>query len=141
MKKRLCYLAFGLIFMLITSCSNNNINYIDKEKALNENFIVIDGAQSENQTVFYDFLDDVNNGDSNEVSVIIYDLIDNSYVIDINFDGREYLVSGYFIDTKSKVSDKFSNLVYTDLIQTSSKNYFLRDSNNLNDDIWVFQED
>ena len=141
MKKKLCYLALGIVFIFITSCSNDNINYIPREKAISENFIVIDGAQSENQTVFYSFLDNVNKGLGSNINVIIYDLIDNAYVINIDFDGSEYLVSGYFIDTKSNVSDKSNDLIYTDLIQTRSKNYFLRDSNSLNDDIWIFQED
>ena len=133
------YLILSAMLIFTTSCAKDNLVYISKENAIIDNFVIIDGSQSDNKDLFYSFLNKSTSGKEANLDVVIYDLINNSYIINIDYNGEKYIASGYFINTKSKVSDKFNNLTYTDLIQTSSKNFFLRDSNGLNDDIWIFQ--
>lgn len=139
MKKILYYLILSAILIFTVSCSKDNLTYISKQDALSHNFVVIDGAQSDNKDIFYSFLNKVENRKTANIDVAIYDLINDSYITSVHYDGKSFIASGYFINTKSKVSKKFNDLTYTDLIQTSSKNYFLRDSSGNNEDIWIFQ--
>jgi hypothetical protein len=128
-----------MMVVLLTGCGAKD-NYLTKEDALMRGYIVLDGTVTENKNRFEVFLSNVESKREDSILVVIYDLTGSQYVISITFDGENFVASSYFMDKDSRKIREEPDLIYTDIIMSSSKNYFLIDSSKTNPDIWVYQE-
>lgn len=139
------YIRFILLLllsvMLLTSCAKPEALYYGPEEALKKGDIIIDGSTSENRARFDLFLTNVNNRRADSIRVVIYDIIEDQYVIDISYDGEKFTASRVFISKDSRVGEVLEGMEYTHLIQTSSRNYFLTDARDDHGDLWIFQSD
>lgn len=139
------YIGFILILllgvMLLTSCAKSDSIYYGPEDALKRGDIIIDGSTNENRARFDLFLSNVNSRRSDSIRVVIYDIIEDQYVIDISFNGEKFTASRVFITKESQIRETLKDLEFTHLIQTSSRNYFLTDARDQHHDLWIFQAD
>lgn len=126
-----------LFLVLLTGCSSEE-KYLDKQEALAQGSIVLNGTISENKNRFDIFYKNVEAGRDDSIHVYIYDLNESQYVINIDYADNQFEVSSYFMDKKSNISDEISSRKYTDLIMTSSKNIFLVDRLKNNPDLWIY---
>lgn len=139
MRKVKFSILFLMLVVLLTGCGPKD-NYLTKEDALMRGYIVLDGTVTENKNRFEVFLSNVESKREDSILVVIFDLTGSQYVISITFDGENFVASSYFMDKDSRKISEEPDLVYTDIIMSSSKNYFLIDSSKTNPDIWVYQQ-
>ncbi|HSP48425.1 MAG TPA: hypothetical protein VLN47_10165 [Clostridiaceae bacterium] len=137
------YIRFVLLLLLgallLTSCAKPDSIYYGPEEALKKGDIIIDGSTNENRARFELFLNNVNSRRSDSIRVIIYDIIEDQYVIDIRFDGEKFTASRTFITKDSEIRETLTDMEFTHLIQTGSRNYFLTDARDVYNDLWIFQ--
>lgn len=138
MRKMSYPIAILLLLLMITGCTAKE-KYYSREEALNHGFIVLDGTNSENSDRFDIFIQNVDAKRDDSISIVIYDLTESQYVIDIHFDGEKIHASRYFMDQKSKKSQVMSDMVFTHISKTASKNYFLIDELKIHPDLWIYQ--
>lgn len=128
-----------MLVILLSGCGAKD-TYLTKEDALMRGYVVLDGTVTENKNRFEIFRSNVESKREDSILVLIYDLTGSQYVIKINFNGDHFVASSYFMGKDSRKISEEPELTYTDIIMTSSKNYFLIDSRKVNPDIWVYQE-
>lgn len=142
MKKYIWFVLFLLLATIfLTSCSKPNSIYYGPEDALKRGDIIIDGSTHENGARFNLFLNNVNSRRSDSIRVVIYDIIEDQYVIDISYNGEKFTASRVFITKDSQVRETLTDMEFTHLIQTGSRNYFLTDARDEHRDLWIFQGD
>lgn len=140
MKKMIRLALFMMVAaLLLTACSPDL--YYGPEEARKKGDIIIDGSTNENRARFELFLTNVNNRRPDNIRVVIYDIIEDKYLIDIRYDGEVFTASRVFITKNSDVRETLTNMEFTHLIQTSSRNYFLTDARKIHKDLWIFQAD
>ncbi len=134
------YLLVCLLFFLnfMTACGHKE-GYIHREDALKRGYIVMEGTNSHNHERFDMFLKNVDSKREDQITIVIYDLVRNQYVLTIDYDGENYYASRYFMDQNHKKSQTIDKLLFTHLSYTSSKNYFLTNENKIHSDLWIYQ--
>lgn len=137
--KRPYLLVCLLIFVNFMTACGQKEGYIHREDALKRGYIVLEGTNSHNQERFDMFLNNVDAKRADQITIVIYDLIQNQYVLTIDYDGEKYQASRYFMDQSHKKSQVMDQLSYTHLSYTSSKNYFLTHKNKIHSDLWIYQ--
>jgi hypothetical protein len=139
------YIRFIVLLLLgalfLTSCAKPNSIYYGPEEALKKGDIIIDGSTNENRARFELFLSNVNSRRADNIRVVIYDIIEDQYVIDVTYDGEKFTASRIFITKESEIRETLKDMEFTHLIQTTSRNYFLTDARDKQRDLWIFQAD
>ncbi len=138
MRKMSYPIAILLLLLIITGCTKDE-KYYSREEALNHGFIVLEGTNSENSDRFDIFIQNVDAKREDSISIVIYDLTQSQYVIDIHYDGDKLIASRYFMDRESKKSQVMSDMIFTHISKTVSKNYFLVDEQKIHPDLWIYQ--
>ncbi|WP_312653648.1 hypothetical protein [Proteiniclasticum sp.] len=138
MRKMSYPIAILLLLLMITGCTAKE-EYYSREEALNQGYIVLDGTNSENGERFDIFIQNVDAKRDDSIIIVIYDLTKSQYVIDIHYDGDKIHASRYFMDQKSKKSQIMSDMLFTHISKTASKNYFLIDELKIHPDLWIYQ--
>lgn len=138
MRKMSYPIAILLLLLMITGCTAEE-KYYSREEALSKGYIVLDGTNSENSDRFDIFIQNIDARRDDSVSIVIYDLTKSQYVIDIHYDGDKLHASRYFMDKESKKSQVMTDMTYTHISKTASKNYFLIDELKVHPDLWIYQ--
>lgn len=138
MRKFRISLTVLLLLLLITGCSAKE-EYLPREEAIKNGYIVLDGTNSANHDRFEIFTQNVDAKREDTIIIIIYDLTKSQYVISIQYDGELIHASRYFMDQNSNKSQVTEEMVYTHISRTESKNYFLIDENSIHDELWIYQ--
>lgn len=137
--KRLLMFVSILIFLSFNTACGNKEEYIPREDALKKGYIVLEGTNSHNDERFAMFLKNVDAKREDQITVVIYDLVQNQYVLKVEFDGIQYYASRYYMDQDDHKSQILEKLPFTHLSYTSSKNYFLTHEQNIHSDLWIYQ--
>lgn len=138
MRKMSYSIAILLLLLMITGCAANE-KYYSREEALNQGYVVLDGTNSENSDRFNIFIQNVDAKREDSITIVIYDLTKSQYVIDLHYDGDQIHASRYFMDRESKKSQVMTDMIYTHISKTTSKNYFLIDDEKVHPDLWIYQ--
>lgn len=128
-----------LIFLNFTTACGRKEGYIHREDALKRGYIVLEGTNSHNDERFEMFLKNVDAQREDQITIVIYDLVEDQYVVTVNFDGEAYEASRYFMNQKNQKSQDSGILFFTHLSRTTSKNYFLMHENKIHSDLWIYQ--
>lgn len=138
MRKLRLPLSVLLLLFLLTGCSVKE-EYFSREDALKNGYVVLDGINSENSHRFETFMNNVDANREDAIVIVIYDLTESQYIIDIHYDGTQFTASRYFMDQESNKTQELKDLTFTHISRTSSKNYFLVDENKVNSELWIYQ--
>jgi hypothetical protein len=138
MRKLRLPVSILLLLLLLAGCSPKE-EYFSREEALKNGYVVLDGTNSENSDRFEMFLNNVDAKREDAVMIVIYDLTESQYIIDIRYDGNLFTASRHFMDKESRKTQEMENLTFTHISKTSSKNYFLVDENQINAELWIYQ--
>lgn len=129
---------FILFLLLLTGCGPQE-EYLPKEEALTQGFVVMDGLRTENSERFEVFLENTNAKRADTLDMVIFDLTGSQYVVHVEYDGTQFLATSYFMTPKSEKSHEVHERRYSHIIMTSAKNYFLVDQEKTEPDLWIFQ--